>query len=549
MSLRRSAVLLALSLGIGALAGCGSSSNVATPPPGGAFSNSNLDGTYIFSFSGYDVGFGNGSYFAVAGSLTADGSGSFTGGTLDVSDPSLGAALRTSSALTRLPVSGSYTVTADGRGSGTLTFTVNGSQVQFGLDFVLTSGSHGLITRFDNDGSGSGSIDLQSTSVAQSALQGSYAFGLYGVDGSSINALSTAGSFTLDANGKVTSGLEDLNDNGNSAGYQALPLQGTVQVGSPGPAQLTTDAGAFGTLHFDVWAIDSTHLKLIETDAAAFLEGDAYLSTGHTTLPSGQLVFTLNGEDTQQGSFATAGLLSSDGAGHITAGLEDVNDEGSVAEASSVTGSFSASGPRTVLTLDGIYNGSFPNFTLGTGSYTFAAYPFNGGAMMVEIDHGANSTFGISVGNLYVQSATSFSPSQGYGLNLSGSNSNGEVDTIAQFTASGNNLTGLYDANNSGFLVENANLGTGTYSVASNGRGTVSFPNLETNNNSMIGALNLTFYVVDSSTVVFLETDSNQLASGAFELQNAAATDAAAQTRFMAVRPITSAARVLPLHR
>jgi hypothetical protein len=547
MSLRNSVVLLLASIGITALSGCGASStNIASPPPSGAFSNSNLNGTYVFSFSGYDVGYGNGSFFAVVGSLMANGSGTLTGGTVDIDDPSLGESFQTSNVLTHVPVTGTYNITPDGRGSGNIAFTVNGTQVQFGLDFVLTSGSHGLITRFDSDGSGSGTIDLQAAGVSQSALQGSYAFGLYGADGTTVNPLSAAGSVTLDGNGNITTGLEDFNDNGNSSNLQSLNLQGTLLTGLPGTAQLNSDAGEFGALKFDVWPIDSTHLKLIETDSVSYLEGDAFVSTGQTAFPSGPLVYTFSGEDTAQGPFAAGGLLTSDGSGSITSGLEDVNDEGDVASAPNVTGSFTSSGPRTVLTLNGIYNGSFPNYTVGTGNYTFAAYPFNGGVVMLEIDNGAGSTLGVSSGNIYPQTATSLASSQGYGLNLSGANNDGEVDMIAEFTANGDNMTGLYDVNNSGLLVSDASLGTGTFSVASNGRGTLSFPGLQTSGNSMIGALNMTFYVVDSSTVVFLETDANQISTGAFELQNASSVSSATQARFMAMHPVAPAARILP---
>lgn len=517
------------------LAGCGSPNNQAAPPPGGSFDNNNLSGTYIFSFSGYDVGYGNGTFFAVVGSLTANGSGAFTSGTIDIDDPSLGGAYRTTNTLTRVPVTGNYNITADGRGSGAINFSISGNEVQFGLDFVLTSGSHGLITRFDGDGSGSGTLDLQ-TAIAQSSLAGSYAFGLNGTDSSMVNPLSAVGAITLDANGNVTSGLGDFNDNGNSAGLQSLTLHGTVGAGLPGTAQLMTSTG-FGTLLFDVWTIDSTHLKLIETDSASYLEGDALLSGGQTTFPSGPLVFTLSGEDTTQGSFAAGGLLTSNGEGAITAGLEDVNDEGYVGEAPNVSGTYTTTGARTVMTLNGIYNGLFQNDSLATGNYTFAAYPFQGGAMLLEIDNGGGSSFGISGGTLYVQSATSFTASQGYGLNLSGSNGNGEVDTIAEFTATANAMTGLYDANNSGMLVSDANLGAGSYSIASNGRGTASFPDLQITGNSMIGSLKYTFYVVDASTAVFLETDAGQLSLGAFELQNAGQASTVPAARQTGVRP------------
>ena len=182
--------------------------------------------------------------------------------------------------------------------------------------------------------------------VTQSALQGSYAFGFSGVD-SVGNPLGTVGGFTLDANGNVTAGSQDFNDNGNSANLQALPLisPSSVTIGTtPGTAQLTTNAAGFSTLSFDVWVVDSTHLKFIETDTVAVLAGDALVSTGHTSFPSGALVFETSGLDVFGGPFATGGLLTSDGSSQITGGLQDVNDEGTVAQAPSVTGSFTSVG-------------------------------------------------------------------------------------------------------------------------------------------------------------------------------------------------------------
>jgi hypothetical protein len=95
-------------LALSALGGCGGIANQSVPPPGGSFSNTNLNGSYVFSFSGYDTGYAKGSFFSLAGTLTANGSGIFTGGTVDIVDPSLGAAFLTSSTLVRVPVSGNY---------------------------------------------------------------------------------------------------------------------------------------------------------------------------------------------------------------------------------------------------------------------------------------------------------------------------------------------------------------------------------------------------------------------------------------------------------
>ncbi|MFZ0549169.1 MAG: hypothetical protein WAM21_00010 [Steroidobacteraceae bacterium] len=523
----RGQVLLPLMIACAAtaLTGCGSSApqpyNPPVAPPGTAFSDSTLNGTYVVAFSGTDISGGYyESFFAVAGTLVTNGAGAITSGTIDLIDPALGTDLGAAGyTFTRVPVTGTYTVTADGRGSGTLSMTIDGNAATMGLDFAMASSSHGLITRFDNGGSGSGTLDAAS-GVSQSALAGSYAFGLDGVDSTVQDYLSTAGAVTLDANGSVTSGVQDFSDNGNASNLQALAVQGNVTAGTPGTAQLATSAASFGTLHFDAWFIDPTHFKLIETDSTALLAGDAHVSTGHTAFPSGQLAFTLSGADTAQGPFASGGILTSDGSSRITGGLEDVNDQGDVAESPNVTGSLTSSGPRTSLTLDGIYNGYFEGNTPFTGNYTFAAYPFNGGVVLLEIDNGAGTSLGISGGDAFVQSATSLNSAAGYALNLSGANSGGEADMIAEFTTSASGMSGIYDANDLGFLISDASLGpNGIYSAGSSGTGTAQFPDLQTTSNSYAGELYFTYYVVDDSSAILLETDPGQTATGVLLLQ------------------------------
>ena len=75
---------------------------------------------------------------------------------------------------------GSYTITSDGRGKATLS-AANPFGNSMTLDFVLSSKEHGLVTEFDGNGSGSGTLDLQSA-VTQAQLAGSYAFTLSGID-------------------------------------------------------------------------------------------------------------------------------------------------------------------------------------------------------------------------------------------------------------------------------------------------------------------------------------------------------------------------------
>lgn len=93
------------------------------------------------------------------GTVTAHGNGGITIGTLDINDPG-----NTGMNLGQT-VNGTYVITSDGRGAGTIK-TPTGS---LGIDFVLMSSSHGLITRFDGNGTGIGTLDLQH-STSQSSL-------------------------------------------------------------------------------------------------------------------------------------------------------------------------------------------------------------------------------------------------------------------------------------------------------------------------------------------------------------------------------------------
>lgn len=113
----RSRILLPLMIACAAtaLTGCGSSApqpyNPPVAPPGTAFSDSTLNGTYVAAFSGTDISGGYyESFFAVAGTLVTNGAGAITSGTIDLIDPALGTDLGAAGyTFARLPVTGTYT--------------------------------------------------------------------------------------------------------------------------------------------------------------------------------------------------------------------------------------------------------------------------------------------------------------------------------------------------------------------------------------------------------------------------------------------------------
>jgi hypothetical protein len=526
MSVRNRLVLPVILSSFAVLVGCGGSSNpTVTPPPSGSFSNSNLSGTYVFSVTGSDL---NGNFVTMMGTFTADGKGNISGGVIDkngtAGSPLLGAGI----------TSGSYIVGKDGRPAGSssvptgLLTLQSGTSAVFTFDFVLTSSQHGLITEFDNLGSASGTLDLQST-VTQANINGqSYAFNLTGTDGVGTTLcgvatggpltpipFSTVGAFTLDANGNISTGVADFNNNCVSNGSTNVSVtQGSVTLGSGanfGKAALTTTTGSAVTYSFDVLAIDSTHLKFIETDTQPTLVGDAF--TQAPSIASGNNVFTVAGFDSSSavsGPFTAAGLIVTDGSGNITSGsAEDINDGGAAAVIPSFTGSYTKlAGGRSEFTLSGFVNG---NDLVACSSCLFAVYPSSGGLQMLEIDDG-----GMTNGIAYPQSATTFAAGEGYGMNLSGATPNSSEDDIAEFTNNNGSFSGIIDINDQGMALSFKNSYAGNYTADTSvpGRGTVT--------NTKNGPL-LTTYVVDSSTSVAVSTDPNMVGLGALVTQNASA--------------------------
>jgi hypothetical protein len=522
MSLRNRLLLPAIAvLSLAFLVGCGSSSNKVVPPPSGAFSDKNLNGTYVFSVTGSDSTAG--AFLTMAGTFVADGAGHITGGTIEANGAATGQLPPTTVS------SGIYSVGVDGRGGfrngGGLTLQAGSNTFTF--DFVLSSSEHGLITEYDGNGTGSGTLDLQAT-VTQAALAGPYAANLSGVD-SSGNPLSTLAGFTLDASGTMSSGIQDFND--SSTAFASLSLSGTVTVGAagaPGTAQMVTQT-TLGTMTLDVFPVDASHLKFIETDGKAFLAGDAFPQL--SSVPAGTNVFTLAGLDyrgTSPVPFVAGGFLVTDGSGGVSStSAEDINDAGNVTTQISFSGLYTTTltNGRTTVALTGFNNGSLASTT------TFAAYPSAGGLQLMEIDGS-----GITSGVAYPQStpAPALASGQGYGLNLTGSNASGfEEDDIAEFTNNSGTFTGLVDYNDQGSLNGDKRFSASYAADSSNsGRGQVTS-----------SSFNLISYMVDSSTAVFVETDSNQVGLGSFSEQSAVTPVSNAAMRHLAVLRLAAGAK------
>src|ERR1700689_4307664 len=90
MSLSHRIILPVAIFSLALLVACGN--NGAPNPNKNGYTNSDLNGTYVISFSGSDVNTETESFFAIAGAIIADGNGNITGGSVDINDANLGGA-------------------------------------------------------------------------------------------------------------------------------------------------------------------------------------------------------------------------------------------------------------------------------------------------------------------------------------------------------------------------------------------------------------------------------------------------------------------------
>ena len=262
-----------------------------------------LNGPYALFLSGQNAS----GFYTIVGSVTADGLGNITVGAEDIN--SLNFACSPSSNLS--PVTGTYSVGSDGRGTMTLQ---TGNSACFGnagvqtLSFTVvgapgTSVVRALVTEFDN-ATASGTLDLQTLSAT---ISGNYAFTMAGVD---LFATSASGAIAADVGGvfvasagTVTSGFQDINDQGTGvvSKKQSMVAGGTYTAPDPTTGRGTITFGPnSGQFMYVYYIVNSGRITLLSYDVNNDLVvgGSAY-SQGTGTFAA-QNAFTLSGTDASQ---------------------------------------------------------------------------------------------------------------------------------------------------------------------------------------------------------------------------------------------------------
>lgn len=274
------------------------------------------------------------------------------------------------------------------------------------------------------------------------------------------------------------------------------------------PAGLTLTAGSglisgtpttTGTSSFTVQVTDST--TPTPQAATANLSITVNPSTIGDARLNGSYAFLVSGFDSTN-RFVAAGSFTADGNGNITNGMMDSNEYGSA--------------PQLQQTFTGTYligtNGlGTLNFTTSPNRVFSVSMMADENAKIIEFDD-SSGTGTRDSGVLLLQTPTAFSTTSivgGYAFGLLGVDAQaGRYGFAGEFTADGNgNFTnGSLDSDDATAGALSAQTCTGTYSVPSatppSGRGTLSI------SISGGGTTNYSFYVVNATELLVMETDS-----------------------------------------
>lgn len=429
------------------------------------------EGDYAFFFNGWEAQI-SGSAVVVAGHFHADAYGNITDGVEDINE---------ASGVSRsVPFTGSYGVGPDGRGSFTIVTAQGTATYHMAVD---SSNEKGKFIKFDGlpinvPISGTGYFELQDKAAfSLSALAGPYAIGTFGKV--ETNDIAAVGRFTAGTDGAFSSGRMDITMLSSlPESFTNLALTGSFGAPSSstgrGTATVTLTpppGGAAGTFNFAYYVISDQKILLVQTDTRSstipVLSGLIQRQNGSFSVASfnAPTIFSLAGE-TWFGSTAAIGRIVPDGLGSM-AGIIDENavaitDATVLNEAFRGTYAVDADGRSTM------------NLVLGSGvNIAEIAYFFgqNEGFLM------QTSAAEVAFGSFKPQSAGPFTAAS-----ISGSFfTNTAVERIAWWT---DNYSGLTTFDGTSAVTSSMDIScwgcsrfdfSGTYDVATNGRGTLLF--------------------------------------------------------------------------
>jgi hypothetical protein len=292
-------------------AGCGSSP-IIRPLPGG-FTNASLNGQYVITQTGIGVNqqLTASDPFSETIVFTADGNRNLNI-TVDDFDQVGGPFILPA------PLTGSYSISPDGTGS----LSFNGSHYAI----TMIDDSHFYVIQQDNFATASGFGEKQDTTAFSAAPSGTFVFKAH-----DISLSSRVGGVTI--TGGAISGTEDLLTLGLLSSSKSIAS--TVSMTTPNTDGLGTFTLDDGT-SFNFYVVNSGKFHFMSNSTSGSLEiGQAEKQTGGpfsvATLAAGtSYVFGSSGDTNFAAGIHSAGVFTSDGNGHITAGAVDFVQDATV---------------------------------------------------------------------------------------------------------------------------------------------------------------------------------------------------------------------------
>ncbi len=359
------------------------------------------------------------------------------------------------------------------------------------------------------------SIGINAADASHNALlNGHYAFLMSGVTLGFLSSerqaavpYATAGSFVADGLGNLRSGVSDTNTTGGVTANQ--PFTGTYSLGSDNRGTMSINSsGGTVTGAFSVGSISSSGVatkgRIINFVTSNFVKNGAFTAgefdlqdttAFSTSAITGTYAFGLGG------GFGADGVFTADGAGNLPSGSGDTNQAGTFTADQQLTGTY------------GVASSTFGR---GTGSLTICGATFDmtfyvvsaGKLLIMSAEQAINPL--VFTGQALKQTGGSFSNSSLHGTGVLSTIATADDVTagLATFDGAGT-IALLQDQNNAGAVTSGSTI-TETYSVASNGRVTV------TAAGSTVSAL----YLVSPGVAFILNTDSHA-GTGFLEPQSA----------------------------
>lgn len=337
-----------------------------------------------------------------------------------------------------------------------------------------------------------------------SRLNGNYVFSFSGY--SQGNLVVQAGSFTADGMGNITNGLMDSN---SAAGpLTKLSFTGTYSLDTTNTGPMSLTIPGLGNLSYQLAVPASGTIRFIQNGNAGN-QGTGVISKVQSTTQvtisalAASWAFGATGADLAARRVTSAGTFRASNTGAWTGGVQDTNDNGTVASNVAFTGSFVAIDPVTG-------RGTATLSVTGGATTNYSFYPVSTSQIVMLAIDPVSSTAPLALYTL----ATAIPPTGGYtngslttttvaelqGVGLSTGNPVPDA-LLALVTFDGKGgLTVSTDENSGGTL--SANKYTGTYNVQSNGRTTL----------TGFGSSSIVFYL--SANVGFIVKEDASVAAG-----------------------------------